>query len=211
MEQMIIEWMHGQLGYVSAVIGLPVLILVWLTKEPLSAWLTHRELKQKDTELLLSMLKDGHLSDAAKHVIVERLERDEIAKATGVSLKAWEREPLIRFVMAHARTIDWSDIKNARPQLRVMLDSSINVKKAWWMTAPVHWMSKGLNVFFALVAALTYIAGIYLYFQGAHWRQYGFWIAYAFVYLALAVFTKVGWVAVLDSYAKLRSCLSSTA
>lgn len=210
MEQVITDWMTNHPGLFSATIGVPMLALIFLMKDPLSAWLKHRELNQKDKELLLNMLKEGHFSPALKQVVIERLEHDELFRATGVPLPSWKRDAVIEFVRKHAASIEWKDIKHTHPDLSVSPDALVYLKKPWWTAKPFRWTAKTLHTFFALTALLTFLIAFYLSIQGQHWRQFGFWFAYSVIYFFLSLFTQVNWLSVLNSYEKLHSCLSPT-
>lgn len=200
MEQLISDFLLKAGG--SAWIVVALLTIVWIAKEPLTAVLKSKELKQKDRELLLEILKEQTLlSESARSALLEGLEREEITRYTGVSLSPRERSLLIPFVANNEHIVRWSDIKRVRTHL--ILDGSgvLELKITKWDLA-VYWFSRLFTTFQLLVAIASLIFGSYLAVFAS--EPNNTWLAYGFLYLFLAFVTRATWVSPHDSYKKLK-------
>lgn len=186
----------------SAWIGVGLLALLWAVKEPLSALLKTRELRQKDREILLAMLKEsGLLSDVARATLSEGLEREEFARYTGASLTPTERMLLAALVKENESLVRWSDIKRVLPHLKLRNDRVLELKLTFLQKA-LYWISRLFTTFLLLVAITGLIFGGYAaVFQN---QPKNIWLAYGFIYLFLAFFTRATWVLPHESYKKLK-------
>lgn len=186
----------------SAWIGVGLLALIWAAKEPLSALLKTKEIRQKDREILLAMLKEpGLLSDVARSALLEGLEREEFARYTGVSLTPTERALLAALVEKNESKVKWSDVKRVLPHLKFCDDGALKLELSLWQWA-AYWASRLFTTFLLFVAITGLIFGGYAaVFEG---QPKNIWLAYGFIYLFLAFFTRVTWVLPHESYQKLK-------